>query len=177
MCNTTRKQDAHAALASECTGQKPMRTFMTPYWRRAKERSEDIPPAFARHLRDLARSEQIAYVRLMREFDGNPVGVECRHKEREAWAFVLPNVSSEEAWRVQYLDIDGFSRHACFNTLLEAVQTMVSEGYATVDKGALDHLSVTDRWNKGVRRSAIHQKACSGDISWEEAFRQMAAVT
>lgn len=118
-------------------GNEAVKRFMMPFWARIKDR-ENAPsdPGFARHLRDLARGDQIAYVRLMREFDGDPVGIECRHRERAAWAFVLPNVSSDEAWRTQYFDADGFSRHACFNTVLEAVQAMVTEGYATADKGA-----------------------------------------
>ena len=147
-------------------------------WQHAKKRTLDgVDQDFARYLRGVSRPAQIAYSRIMQSHDGIPLGIEYRHESREAWAFLLPNVSGDDAWRIQYFDPDGFSRHACYTTSREAVEEMVQEGYITQDAGALDRHSLTKRWSIGVKRSSVMQRHNSGEITWADAIGLMQAIS
>ena len=119
---------------------------------------------------------QIAYQRIMAQYGGKPVGVECRMKDRESWAFVLPEASSEKPWRIQQFDNDGFIGHLCFDSVPEAVEEMLRMGYQTVDVGALDRIAATDRWALGVRRSAIMQRHQQGLISYPQMVEELSAT-
>lgn len=76
----------------------------------------------------------------MAEYDGHPVGIECRMKDRESWAFVLTDASGARPWRIQQFDMDGFVGHLCFDSLEEAVEDMLHMEYRVTDPGALDRV-------------------------------------
>jgi hypothetical protein len=132
--------------------------FRTTTWQRLAFDDRDLDQGFRQHLIECAKPSQLAYRKLMRRFDGNPVGVECVTKEGDRWAFVLPDLSCDGKWRIQYFDEGGFSAHSCFGSLEEAVEDMIQSGYREIDAGALDRVASTDRWALGVKRSAIHQR-------------------
>lgn len=152
-----------------------MNRYQTKLWQFLKDPSIKRSPEFARHLRDEARPDQIAFSKIMTVFNGQPVGIEFRHRERRGWAFVLPNVSSPDPWRIQYFDADGFSGHECHRELVDAVEDVVRSGYWFPDKGKLDELSATTQWIRGVKMLDLLLKVNTGQLSWEEANRMAAS--
>ena len=128
-------------------------TYMTRSWMLLKHLAQkDLNAGFAKYLRDRARPSQIAYVRIMTRHKGNPSGIEHRHASgQERWAFVLPDVGGE-GMRIQFFDLQGFSRHQCFRTLMEATDEMVMQGYWIEDSGVLDRISITAVWAEGIAR-------------------------
>ncbi|MCK8652209.1 hypothetical protein M1M06_24480 [Ralstonia insidiosa] len=102
--------------------------YRTRGWARICDKAAELDPKFAQVLRESARPAQIAYQKIMGRHEGNPVGVECRAVKREAWAFVLADVSCPGRFRIQYFDLDGFSGHYVHKTLEEAVEDMVTSG-------------------------------------------------
>jgi len=153
-----------------------MKRYSTSHWQRLTKDRRDLDPGFARHLRDMARPRQIAFQRLMSMCDGNPVGIECKRESRDAWAFVLPDVAGESPFRVQNFDADGFSGHSCYDSLLEAVEALIGDGYRVPDPGALDRCSSTLRWAIGVKHSEIRLLFSQGKVSWTEMLDRMHAV-
>ena len=153
------------------------RRYRSRAWEHVRASSNrDIHDDFARHLRELVRPLQIAYQRLMSAYGGQPAGVECRLTDRDSWAFVLPDASDAEAWRIQQFDQDGFVGHLCFDTLEEAVEDMLRMGYCVPDAGALDRIGSTARWSIGVQRAAIIQKHQQGLISYRQMVDELLAV-
>jgi len=153
------------------------RRYVSASWARVSTAStRDLPRDFARHLRDVARPLQIAYQRLMSAFDGRPTGVECRMKDRDSWAFVLPDASGAKGWRVQQFDLDGFVGHLCFDSVEEAVEDMLRMGYTVTECGALDRIASTSRWTRGVRRSAVMQRHQEGLVTYRQMIEEMAAL-
>lgn len=151
--------------------------YQTAHWQQIKDRSlRTLQPGFDRYLRKLARPSQIAYSQVMQRYEGDPSWVEHRSKARDAWAFVLPDVSAGKGWRIQYFDLDSFTSHACFTTLEDAVEAMIREGYVVEDKGALDRLSQTARWQRGVVVNDLIRRVNMGEISWTDANREFAEL-
>jgi hypothetical protein len=151
--------------------------YRTHSWTRVCGEDRDLDPGFAAHLRDAARPAQIGFQKLMGRYAGEPVGIECRSVSRDAWAFVLPDASSLGRFRVQYFDLDGFFGHEAHDTMLAAVEDMISLGYRKLDRGALDRVASTARWALGVKRSAIMQRHQSGMIDWATCVAELSALS
>lgn len=133
-----------------------MRRFLTRTWQAITSDSggpgdPDFTHESMREIRAYARPIQTAYALIMHRHKGQPAGIEFRHHMTERWAFVLRNVSSPEPWRIQYFDARGFGEHACFNSLDEAVEEMVREGFREEDRGALDRAAARPAWGEGQR--------------------------
>jgi hypothetical protein len=150
--------------------------FRTSAWARLVTDRRDLDPGFRAHLIEFAIPQQLAYRRLMRRFNGEPIGVECVTTSGDRWAFVLPDVSRPEKWRIQYFDESGFSGHGSYDTLVDAVEDMIQSGYRKIDAGALDRLALTVRWAQGVKRSAIMQRHAEGLIDWKTAMDLLSVV-
>lgn len=151
--------------------------YRTRAWEHVlRDREHAIPDDFARFLRKEARPLQIAYQRLMSQYGGQPIGIECRSTNRESWAFVLPDMSGDKPWRIQQFDVDSFVGHLCFSSIEEAVEDMLRMGYLIVDSGALDRVAATDRWALGVRRAAIMQRHQEGLISYAQMVEEMSTT-
>jgi hypothetical protein len=152
--------------------------FQTRQWQRVRDKNFEQGHAFGKHLREIARPTQIAFQRLMASHQGEPIGVECRARTRDAWAFVMHEVSSPEyAYRLQYFDLHGFCGHSCYHSLTEAVESMLGEGYQTIDAGALDRCASTDQWKLSTKRLEFRLQFDRGLISYAEMVERMSAVT
>lgn len=124
---------------------------------------------FFQHLLDLATPGALAYSRIMATHDGNPQGIEYKHSERDAWAFVLPDVSEgNDAYRVQYFDADGFASHHPTKTMEAAVIDMVMAGFVVETSGALDQMATTPRWKRGITVAGWIQELNAGEITHRE---------
>lgn len=154
-----------------------MQRYRTKYWQRLREEPRDLDAGFAKHLRECARPRQIAYQRLMSMCQGNPIGLECKSETREGWGFILPDVSGEYPWRIQAFDADGFIGHNCYNTLEDATEALIGDGYRIPDPGALDRCSTTLRWAIGTKRAEFRTLFNRGLLNWTEMLDKMSAVT
>lgn len=135
--------------------------------------------AFHLHILAIERPHAIAYNRLMCTYAGNPAGIECQHRSGASrWAFVLPDVDSERTgtWRVQYFDLDGFQSHHCEPTMPDAVNCMISDGFINPSPGALDQISATPRWKRGVEVASLVFKLNTRAISYAEFSELIAAL-
>lgn len=154
-----------------------MKRYRTSHWQRIREESHELDTDFAKHVRKFARAQQIAFQQLMSMCEGHPVGIECKKSEsRENWAFILPDMSSDSPWRIQHFDADGFSGHNCYDSLQQAAETLIGEGYRVPDPGALDRCSTALRWAIGVKRSDVRLLFNQGRIGWAEMLERMRAV-
>lgn len=131
-----------------------------------------IDDAFERHLRDIMRPAQIAFVQLMRATAGYPVGIELSNgAEKTQWAFILPNVqsySNTDSWRVQFFDGSGFFSHTTHKTLHAAAEEALRGGYKIPDAGALDRCSQTKEWQQGVDITYLRDQLNQGLIHFHE---------
>jgi hypothetical protein len=142
--------------------------YRRPHLERLLEMRADLSDGFHRYLLRNAAPDAIAYNRIMCRFDGDPSGVEFKSSSRAAWAFVLPDASEIGKQRVQYFDGDGFFSHSPYATVDECVDAMVSEGYVLEDVGALDTMSQSDRWSRGVEVARLMQLLNSKQITFRE---------
>lgn len=150
--------------------------FRTTQWDRARIAHLRVGPDFARHLRQIASPVQICYQQLMQAYKGEPVGVECRSIHRAAWAFVAPEMSGSDPWRIQRFDEDGFVGHTCHNSLEEAVESLLNEGFQVPDPGALDRIGASERWARGVRLAAVRQRFQEGLITYQQMLEEALAL-
>jgi len=160
---------------TQATTSTPPR-YRTRAWEHVRSAENRVSCAFARIMRESARAAQIAYQRLMAQYGGEPIGVECRREDRESWAFVLADASGDKPWRIQQFDPNGFIGHLCFDTIPEAVEEMLRMGYQTEDVGALDRVAATDRWALGIRRAAVMQRHQEGLISYSQMAEELSAT-
>ena len=128
-----------------------MKTLMTKSWAVCRQRITDPSlQGLWRMARDEARRAQICFVQIMREFNGDPVGIEFRHNSNaDRWAFVVED-ASEGGYRVQFFDSRGLTAHSHYGSLIEAVDAMVEYGYWQQDAGALDKAAQTPSWAEGM---------------------------
>ena len=117
----------------------------------------DLGDDFHRHLLRIALPPAMRFDRMMRATGGNPIGREYKHRHREAWAFVLRDAGEAGAWRIQYFDRNAFSGHFVWQTMLDAAEALVSEGFTKPDDGVLDRLSGTAQWERGMYAAALIQ--------------------
>lgn len=150
-----------------------MQAFIAlPYKRPETERllreRGDFTDPFQAHLLRLSYEKSVVYSAIMVEFAGSPLWVEFKHKNSARWAFVLPDLYEDGRFRVQFFDEDGMIRHHGANSLQEAVETMVSEGFQTSDRGRLDVLSPTNRWKRGTELAGLIMKLNTRQITHEQ---------
>lgn len=110
--------------------------------------------ALARRDANLALQAEI-----MARHDGQPLGIEFRHREGNRWACILPNVSGGPAFKLQFFDALSFTGHLLYGALSAALEQMLVLGYREEDAGALDRASATERWAQGLHYLALAQQS------------------
>lgn len=150
--------------------------YKTPYLERLLAERADLDDDFCRHLFEITEDEALAYNRVMCAHDGDPSGVEHKHHERRSWAFVLPDASEPGKHRVQYFDHRGFYSHQPYDSMAQAAQAMVAEGYHMADPGALDRLAGTQEWLRGTEVAALVQLVNARRITLTEFNERVAAL-
>lgn len=127
-------------------------------------------------LMEVALPIQQAYAEIMLRHNGCPIGIEHRHKSREAWAFVLPDASVPGKYRVQYFDEHGFFSHDTHDTIEDVVEEMVRSGYSLEEMGALNRLSKTETWRKGTENAGWLMQLNAGRITHSEYLQKTGGV-
>ncbi|QMI49936.1 hypothetical protein [Burkholderia sp. MBR-1] len=128
----------------------PQFLYETSTWQDLRTNRASYAEAFFHHLVEIAEPAQVAFNDLMSSFDGLPIGIECRHISRNAWAFVSLDMIETGQWRCTYFDETSFSGHMCYATMESAVEEMIQSGYRIIDTGALDRRASTVEWQRGL---------------------------
>lgn len=116
-----------------------------------------------------ALQDQIAYGRLMKQYDGMPICVECKSNfNQQQWAFVSKDVSTENEYRLNIFDHRGFQNHMNFTSMRAAIHQMIQSGFHEIDCGALDRCSQTKFWSAGLYAQSLRDSFNRGEISWAQ---------
>lgn len=142
------------------------------YQRELKGTPDDI---LLVEMRSSALQDQIAYGRLMKQFDGVPICVECKHAFLQQWAFVSKDMVNENEYRLNMFDASGFQNHINYYSIEAALQEMIRNHYHVIDCGALDRCSQTNKWEIGLYAQTVRDSYHRGELSWEEVSAKVEA--
>lgn len=95
-------------------------------------------------------------------------GVILRHKTDKRWAFMLPDMTEEGRWRVQYFDEKGFSGHWVRDTQREIVEETTGGGFELRDDEALNRIQNTENFKRGNYVSELIRELNMGKITRSE---------
>lgn len=175
--NLTSNLEVQGDSDDKHVAQTPRLRYRSAGWLRANTAyARSGNEGFARMLRKSVYPVQKVYRQLMVAYGGEPVGIECRDKASQRWAFVAPETGEPGQFRVQYFDEDGFTGHYTHSKLEEAVESMLREGYRIVEAGALDKVAATARWTRGVQVAALRQRCQEGLMSFSEMVEALKAL-
>lgn len=90
------------------------------------------------------------------------------------WQMVLPDVEGGGKWRTQSFDDRGFSGHMVFNSMQEALEDAVGQGYFKRDDEALDRLQGTPKFQRGNFAADLIRRINTGEIDMKEGDRLLA---
>ena len=96
------------------------------------------------------RRRKSAFNRIMRSCGGNILGVELKDKTEDRWLIILPDASEPGRFRCQYFDRHGFLCHSTRDTEHDVLRLAIEESFQVIDTGAMDRLSQTDEWRRGM---------------------------
>lgn len=103
--------------------------------------------------------------------DGNPLGLELRHRDGRYMA-VLPEPDGSAKARLVRYGPDGFFGHEVFDDPMKALDDALHQGFTEYANGTLDAFILTPAWQRGMRYSALLQQYNNGRITFE-AFCRM----
>lgn len=114
---------------------------------------------------------------IIASLSANILGLELAHEKSSIIEAILPSFDEGATARIQRFDANGPIGHSNFATPEKALEDAVGRGYVTPVPGAVDRLSSTPQWAQGVKRQGLRDRFNSGQISFEEMLRSMAALT
>lgn len=109
---------------------------------------------------------------LLCQFVIHGLGLTMKHRSRDAWGIVIPDATQQGRFRWQAFQRDGFTGHCTHGTPELCIGDMLDDGYVLVDMGALDRLSATAEWQRGMEVVAVIQACNAGQMSFEDAMRK-----
>jgi len=155
-------------MAFVSSQENAMATWTTTFWKQVTDDS-DRTSEFARHLREIARPAQIAFTKVMRFCQGNPVGIELKNPTADRWQVVLPEPVQEGGqpmWRVLSFDQHGFSGHDLHKSAILATEDAIQSGFTEPDHGALDRVTATSTWQRGMAMQELRDRHCRGELTY-----------
>lgn len=111
-------------------------------------------------------------VSLLDLFAIHGIGLTLKHHRLESWGIVLPDASQPGRFRWQAFQRDGFTGHCTHNTPELCIGDMLDDGYTVLDMGALDRLSATVEWARGMEIVGVIQACNAGMLSFEDAMQK-----
>ena len=90
------------------------------------------------------------------------------HNGGGLYAFILPDASEQDRFRLTNFDENGFSGHSTFDTAEQALDDAIRSGYREMADGALESMSQKDSFKAGNEWAAKIQQINSGQITWKE---------
>lgn len=122
--------------------------YISSAWAKATAENNLMDPHSRSQLQRRILPRQIAYNLLMVAGNGNPEGIEMRNADGKEWAFVTRDAGTDRAsWRLQTFGSAGYKNTQHFDSLQDAVETMVSF-FVTPDQGALERAMANEAWGR-----------------------------
>ncbi|MBT42561.1 MAG: hypothetical protein CMF12_08560 [Idiomarina sp.] len=101
-------------------------------------------------------------------------GATFKHRRKEQWAFILPDVSHPGFIRYQSFDRDSFCGHASYVSDVDVLIEMIRHGYTIpVDKNTLIDISKTERWRIGSLKLLLLTDLNAGKITHGEYLEKI----
>jgi len=113
---------------------------------------------------------------LLGEYRRHGIGLTLKHHERDFWGILLPDATEPNRFRWQGFQRDGFTGHCTYDSAELCIGDMLDSGLCIVDLCALDRLSCTLEWERGMAIVAVIQASNAGLISWDEANQKHAEI-
>lgn len=105
---------------------------------------------------------------LIAEFGKFGFGMTLRHETQEMWGIIVPDASHPGKVRWSGFRKDGFTGHSTYETAEQCIGDMLDSGLVMPDQGALDRLSCTLEWARGMEIVDLVQAVNSARISYNE---------
>lgn len=96
-----------------------------------------------------------------------------RHEALPSWVFILRDCSSNQHWRIQRFDKDGFVGHEIYQTKEIAINAAARERHVIQDDDALDRLEKTPSFRLGNEITAIRDLLNGGLIKWDDYLQRV----
>ncbi|WP_047229972.1 hypothetical protein [Pseudomonas brassicacearum] len=135
--------------------------------------------AFAEYADEMIEQFQVKLILLeylLCQFFIHGIGLTLKHRSREAWGVLVPDASEQGRFRWQAFQSDGFTGHCTHDTPELCIGDMLDDGYALLDMGALDRVSGTAEWKRGMEIVAVIQACNAGQLSFEDAMRKRTEI-
>ncbi|QCT95436.1 hypothetical protein FEV13_00360 (plasmid) [Stutzerimonas degradans] len=104
------------------------------------------------------------------------LGLTLKHCRSDSWGILSEDPSEPGRYRWTLFGKDGFSGHCTQDTAELCVGDMLDDGFTILDMGALERLSGTVEWQRGMEVCAVIQACNAGLIDWQEANNRYAAI-
>lgn len=102
-------------------------------------------------------------------------GLELTTERGKRWAFLLPDMTEQGRWRLQYFDERGFSGHGIYDTEAQLLEAAWSAGFCCPDPGALDRMAGLASFQRGNFAADLIRRINLGEMTHEQAHAELAA--
>lgn len=99
-------------------------------------------------------------------------GVELKKLTDDMYAVILKEPNSEGKYRALYYGPIGFTGHEVREGPLEVLKELLSQGYVEQVDGAMDRLSQTLEWRRGMIWTHLMQEHNQGNLSYREMLER-----
>jgi len=103
--------------------------------------------------------------------NGNPLGLELRHRDGR-YVAVLPEPDGSSKARLVRYGPDGLFGHEVFDDPMKALDDALCQGFSEYANGTLDTFIATPAWKRGMHFSALLQRYNEGRMTFEEFCRR-----
>lgn len=116
------------------------------------------------------------YNRIMVQYNGTPLGIEHKHTANDQYTMLTPDAAEPGRYRLSFFDKQGFYSHSTHDTIPQAVEEMVRDGFFTEQKGILSQLNDSPEFEIGNRVSTLIGQLNMGKITHQEFSDQRNAI-
>ncbi|WP_173425591.1 hypothetical protein [Stutzerimonas stutzeri] len=104
------------------------------------------------------------------------LGLTLKHCRTDSWGILSEDSSEPGRYRWTMFGKDGFTGHCTQDTAELCIGDMLDDGFMIPDMGALERLSCTTEWQRGMEVCAVIQACNAGRLSWQEANDRYAEI-
>ncbi len=141
-----------------------------------REGFDPVNDGFHAELFKYSYKTAVLYNNVMTKHNGKPLGIEFKSKSGDRYTMLTPDASEPGRFRASYFDKQGFSSHNVYDTISQAVEEMVRDGYFAESKGILSQLQESPEFEIGNRVSALIGQFNMGKLTHQEFTDQRQAI-
>lgn len=128
---------------------------------------------------EMAREIQckiISLESLLQLYAQQGLGFTLKHCRSESWGVLSKDATEPGRFRWTLFNKGGFTGHSTQDTAELCIGDMLDDGFTIPDMGALERLSGTTEWQRGMEVCAVIQACNAGLLSWQEANNRYAEI-